>query len=633
MTVSDLGAAEARRPAERQAQVMRRRRVVFLGLVTATCLGLLGWMTRLLGGDGIDALDVVMLALYGGTLPWVIIGLWNAVIGVGLLHLRRDWLSAVLPIQGLDDDRSAITEATAIVMPVYNEDPQRVFRHLRVVESSLASTGHAAAFEIFLLSDSTDPEIAAEEERRFAAWQAISPYPHRIHYRRRVQNTRQKVGNIEEFCDSHGDRFEHMIVLDADSLMSGEAILRLVRLMQRNPRLGILQTLAVGLPSSSAFARIFQFGMRHGMRAYTTGSAWWQGESGPYWGHNAILRMSAFRAHCRLPRLAGSPPLGGEILSHDQVEAALMRAAGYDVRVLPVEGGSYEENPPSLLDFIKRDLRWCQGNLQYFKLIGWPIWRPLGRVQLALAILMYLSAPMWLGFIALGMTRLFAGGIDPQSNLAFSEALWSAVEWNEGVALFATMMAITFAPKIMGVLDIMLSAAKRRRYGGGSRMAAGALVELVFGMFVAPVVAVAQTIFIAGLFCGKRITWNAQMRDPREVRWGQALSTLWPQSLVGLAFVGTLAVFAPSMLPWAAPIVVAWLLAVPFAVVSAVPGLGRTLQRWRLCAVPEEFDTPAEIAAVQAPADREDIVGVLAAGGPVAPMLSNRIPVPLRPES
>ncbi|MDF1793726.1 MAG: glucans biosynthesis glucosyltransferase MdoH [Thalassobaculaceae bacterium] len=633
MAVSDLGAAPAQHPSGMQTQVMRRRRWTFLALVAVTCMALLAWMTRLLGSDGIDPLDVVMLALYAGTLPWVIIGLWNAVIGVALIHLRRDWLPSVLPLRGLDDDTSPVTAPTAIVMPVFNEDPVRVFRHLRVVETSLAATGQDAAFEIFLLSDTTDPDIAAEEERRFEAWRAVSSRPDRLHYRRRLDNARQKVGNIEAFCARWGDRFEHMIVLDADSLMSGDAILRLVRLMQHNPALGILQTLAVGLPSSSAFARIFQFGMRHGMRAYTTGSAWWQGDSGPYWGHNAILRMAPFRAHCHLPRLAGAPPLGGEILSHDQVEAAMMRAAGYEVRVLPIEGGSYEENPPSLLDFIKRDLRWCQGNLQYLKLIDWPLWRPLGRVQLALAILMYLSAPMWIGFIVLGMTRLFAGGIDPASGIAFSNSLWAAVQWNEGVALFATMMTITFAPKIMGVLDIMLSAAKRRRYGGGPRMVAGFVVEMLFGMLVAPVVAVAQTIFITGIIFGRRITWNAQMRDPRVVRWGQALSTLWPQTLIGIAVAGILAVHAPGMLPWAAPIVVAWVLAVPFAVGSAAPGLGRLLQRWRLCAVPEEVDTPAEVAAVQAPEERLDVPQILAAGGPVAPALNNRVPVPLRAES
>jgi len=631
--VSEFETAAPVRASDRPSRETRRRRLIFLGLVTTTCLALIAWMSRLLGADGLDIADGLMLALYAGTLPWVVIGLWNAVIGVALIHLRRDWLASVLPLKGLDDARSAVTARTAIVMPVFNEDPARVFRHLRVVEGALAATGQDAAFDLFLLSDTTDPEIAAEEERRFAAWRAVSARPDRLHYRRRLDNARQKVGNLEDFCERWGDRFEHMIVLDADSLMSGPAILRLVRLMQHNPTVGILQTLVVGLPAQSGFARIFQFGMRHGMRAYTTGSAWWQGDSGPYWGHNAIVRLDAFRAHCRLPRLAGEAPLGGEILSHDQVEAAMMRAAGYEVRVLPEEGGSFEENPPSLLDFIKRDLRWCQGNMQYLQLLDWPIWRPLGRVQLALAILMYASAPMWLAFIALGLSRLVASGVDPASGLAFSAALWSAVQWNEGVALFATMITLTFAPKIMGVVDILLSTAKRRRYGGGGRVLAGSLVELVFGMFIAPVMAVAQSIFIAGLFLGKRITWNAQMRDPREVRWGQAAMTLWPQTLIGFVMVGGLAQYAPSMLPWSAPLFLAWILAVPFAVASASPALGRVLQRWRFCAIPEEYDTPAEIAAAQAPDDRVDVTGVLAGGGPVAPVLTNRAPVPLRPES
>jgi membrane glycosyltransferase len=608
---------------------MARRRWGFLALVGATCLALFAWMARLLGADGFDLLDGAMLALYAGTLPWVVIGLWNAVIGVALIHGRRDWLRTVVPIRGLDDAASPVTTRTAVVMPVFNEDPARVFRHLRVIEAQLAASGYGAAFDIFLLSDTREPGIAAEEERRFAVWRATSPHPDRLHYRRREDNARQKVGNLEDFCERWGDAYEHMIVLDADSLMSGDAMVRLVRLMQHNPAIGILQTLIVGLPAASAFGRVFQFGMRHGMRAYTTGSAWWQGDSGPYWGHNAILRLEAFRAHCRLPRLAGSAPLGGDILSHDQVEAALMRASGHEVRVLPIEDGSYEENPPSLLDFIKRDLRWCQGNMQYLQLIDWPVWRPLGRLQLALAILMYLSAPMWIGFIALGIGRLVAGGVDPASGVAFSEQLWSAVSFNEGVALFATMMTITFAPKIMGVVDILLSAAKRRRYGGGARVAAGSLVELVFGMLVAPVMAVAQTIFITGLFFGTRITWEAQSRDPREVRWSQALATLLPQTLIGLALGTGLALYAPAMLPWAAPILVAWIFAVPFAVATAAPSVGRVLQRWRLCAVPEEFVTPPEVKAVQG--SDEPLVQV--GGGPVAPVVTARATVPARPES
>ncbi len=627
---------------------MARRRFVFLALVVGTCCALTAWMASLLGRDGFDLLDVVMLAFYAGTLPWVVIGLWNAMIGIALIHLDREWLRTVVPLSGLDEARSgpsviesrppSMASRTAIVMPVFNEDPDRVVRHLAAVEASLASGGDTTGYAFFLLSDSNDPEIVAEETRRFDAWRAASARPDRLHYRRRTDNARQKVGNLEEFCERWGDAFDYMLVLDADSLMSGGAIRRLVRMMDANPTLGILQTLIVGLPAKSGFARVFQFGMRHGMRAYTTGSAWWQGDSGPYWGHNAILRLLPFRRHCRLPRLAGSPPLGGEILSHDQVEASMMRAAGYEVRVLPIEDGSYEENPPSLLDFVKRDLRWCQGNMQYLSLLGWSVWRPLGRLQLALAILMYVSAPLWLGFIALGMVRVIAGGVDPANGLAFGQGVVDGVAWSEGVALFATMMTITFAPKIAGVLDILLSSAKRMRYGGGRRVAAGATLELLFGMLLAPVVAVAQTSFIAGLAFGQRITWGAQMRDVRVVTWRQAITVLWPQALLGLVAATALALQAPAFLPWAALLLLAWLLAVPFAVLTASPAVGAWLERYRVCAVPEEFHRPAEIETLRSRGRSLAPVGRSAGpGGPMAPSVGQGIGpsvvVPARPQS
>ncbi|NQW09944.1 MAG: glucans biosynthesis glucosyltransferase MdoH [Alphaproteobacteria bacterium] len=626
----ELGLVAARHDAV-EGRVLRRRRAVFAGLVGVSCLALFGWMARILGADGYDMVDLGMLALYAGTLPWVVIGLWNAIIGVALIQLAPDWLRRVLPLDGLEDVASPVTAPTAIVMPVYNEDPDRVIAHLRVIEASLAATDQDAAFEFFLLSDTQDPVFAAEEERLFAAWRRASTRPERLHYRRRLDNARQKVGNLESFCDRWGHRFRYMVVLDADSLMSGDAILRLTRLMERNPTLGILQSLVIGLPARSGFGRLFQFGMRHGMRSYTTGSAWWQGDAGPYWGHNAILRLKPFMAHCRLPRLAGEAPLGGDILSHDQVEAALMRAAGYDVRVLPVEGGSYEENPPTLLDFIKRDLRWCQGNMQYLGLLGWPVWRPLGRVQLALAVLMYLSAPFWMGFLFLGLIRLIATGHDPAAALAFMPAVQDRAASGEGIALFVTMMTITFAPKIMGVLDILLSADKRARYGGGARVLIGSLAESVFGLFLAPIMAVTQTFFIAGLFLGRRVIWSGQTRDPRAVAWHEAARALWPQTLIGALFVYGLAAWAPNALPWAVPILGAWLLSIPYAVLSASPRFGRALSRFGLCGTPEETATPPEIRAVlQAePLPRP----VLPSAGPLAPTSALGHAVPSRPES
>jgi len=620
---ADCGAASG------GAHVLARRRAIFFVLVSVTCLALFGWMVRLVGADGIDVFDTLVLALYGGTLPWVVIGLWNAVIGVMLIYLKHDWLSAVLPLDGLHEDTGEITVRTAIVMPVFNEDPERVFRHLRAIEASLQRTGQAHAFEIFVLSDTQVQAIWEDEERRFETWRLASSHPERLHYRRRLDNVGQKVGNLEAFCDRWGHDFEAMLVLDADSLMSGEAITRLARLMQRNPRLGILQTLVVGLPAASPFARMFQFGMRHGMRSYTTGSAWWQGDSGPYWGHNAILRLQPFIRHCRLPRLPGKPPLGGEILSHDQVEATLMRAAGYDVRVMPIEGGSYEENPPTLPDFIKRDLRWCQGNMQYVGLLGWKVWRPLGRLQLALAILMYLSPVMWMGFLLAGLARTMVTALFPQAAFTFAPAVWDRVASGEGVALFGTMMTIVFAPKILGVVDVMLSAGKRRRYGGGLRVLAGTAVELVFGALLSPIVAVAQTVFVIGLFFGKKVAWNVQARDLRVVAWSRAVRGLWLQTLCGLLFGAALWAWAPGALPWAIPLLAAWVLAVPFAVLTSSAAIGRAMRRIGLCAVPEEFEPMAEVADVMA----REPVQAAGASAAFAPAMTLGHAVPARPES
>ena len=230
-------------------------------------------------------------------------------------------------------------------------------------------TGEGAQFSYFVLSDTNDPAVAAAEERAVEAWKAADPDRDRIVYRRRSDNTGFKAGNVRDFCERWGKDYALMLPLDADSLMAGPEIVRLVRMMQAHPRIGILQSLVVGMPSSSAFARIFQFGMRHGMRAYTMGQAWWVGDCGPFWGHNALVRIKPFHEQCDLPILPGKPPLGGHVLSHDQVEATLMRRAGYEVRVLPEERGSWEENPPTMLEFAQRDVRWCQGNMQYIKLL------------------------------------------------------------------------------------------------------------------------------------------------------------------------------------------------------------------------------------------------------------------------
>lgn len=358
---------------------MRWRRRGFAVLVAASAAGLFWLMTRTLSTSGPDPLGIAMLGLFALTLPWTAIGFWNAVIGFLLMQFSRDPVSVVAPglQHGEADDQ--IVSSTALLICIRNEDTQLIRRNLEWMLDALVATGQAQCFHLYMLSDSNQPEIAAAEVQAAAALSQRFGSALEITYRRREHSEGFKAGNLREFCMRWGQAHSFAIVLDADSLMTPQSMLRLVRVMQRCPQIGILQTLVTGLPSASPFARIFQFGMRLGMRSYTLGSAFWQGDCGPYWGHNAILRLAPFIAHCELPMLRGSPPLGGHILSHDQVEAVLMRRAGFEVRVLPIEEGSWEENPPTLPEFIRRDLRWCQGNMQYFRLLGLPGLLPVSR--------------------------------------------------------------------------------------------------------------------------------------------------------------------------------------------------------------------------------------------------------------
>ncbi len=570
------------------------RRALFAALVLATTAGAAAGFAWLVGRDGLDLLDWLMLVFFGLTLPWVMIGFWCAVIGLLVLHLKADPVAHVTPMARDGDHSRPLLGRTALLMAIHDEDPQAVFRHLRATVESIDGAGVGDRFDIHVLSDTRDVAIAAEEQRLLEAWRAADALPGRLHYRRRETNTDHKTGNIWEWLDRAGAGYDYFVTLDADSLMSGRLLRRLVRIMDRHADLGILQTLITGLPSSSAFARVFQFGMRHGMRSYTTGSAWWMGDAGPYWGHNAIIRTRAFIRHCRLPHLPGEPPLGGLVLSHDQIEAALMRGAGYQVRVLPEEGGSFEVNPPTLPEFIRRDLRWCQGNMQYWRLLGAPGLRMMGRLQLALAILMYVAGPAWLLFMLAGFTKAMLIGLggDATGEPALLAGQWTPTIAAMGIGLFAIMMTVNLTPKLAGLIDVALRPQARRAYGGGPLLAASAVVELSASLVLGPAMAVAQAIFIAGLPFGRMVRWEAQMRDDHSVPLADAIRGLWPQALLGLILLSGFAFAMPAVLPWVMPIVLGLLLAIPFAWLSARPGFGRLLTRAGLCAIPEERRAP-----------------------------------------
>ncbi|WP_084327715.1 glucans biosynthesis glucosyltransferase MdoH [Salinarimonas rosea] len=585
----DAAGAVPSHTAERpvQTNAAGRRRLLVAGLTLAGFLALMIPAAAILAADGVGALDLVVLLAFAFGAPWTVLGLVNAGIGFAIARLARDPFAHVAPFAAAGDRRTPIRGRVAVFMTLRNEDAARAIRRLAIVRDSLAATGEGGAFDWFVLSDTSDPAIAAREESEVAAWRAAAGPGARIVYRRRTQNVGFKAGNVRDFLERWGARYEFMLPLDADSLMSGAEIVRMTRILEAHPEIGILQSLVVGAPSPSGFARIFQFGMRQGMRPYTLGAAWWTGDCGPYWGHNALVRIAPFREHCRLPVLSGGGPLSGAVLSHDQIEAVLMRRAGWEVRVLPREGGSWEDNPPTFLDFSKRDLRWCQGNLQYLHptLVGMKGLAPTSRLQLLFAIMMFAAVPAMT--LILALTPLLAATADP-------------ARFPVGAALgfYGAFLSLSLAPRALGVLDVALTPGGMAAYGGRRRFLASAAIEFVFSAFLGAAASLRLTLFILGLAFGRATVWNGQARDAHSLSWRDATRALWTTTAFGVAMTGLVLALVPAAWPIALVMCAGYLLAIPFAVLTADPAFGRALAGAGLCSIPEEITPPPEIAAL-----------------------------------
>ncbi len=567
------------------------RRIVFFTLVGLTIMAMIGLMASALSAGGFSPIDLLLVALFTITLPWLVIGFWNATIGLVIMRFSPDPAAAVTPAAGRVHGHEPIVSSTAILVCIRNEPPERVIRHIAPMIEGLVARGVGPQFHVYVLSDTADLAHAAIETRRFSelarAWHGRMT----ISYRRREINTGFKAGNIRDFCERWGHLHDYALVLDADSLMTADSVLRLVRIMQISPQLGILQSLVIGMPSTSAFARIFQFGMRLGMRSFTTGSAWWQGDCGPYWGHNAILRIAPFMKHCDLPVLGEGALIGGHVLSHDQVEAVLMRRAGYEVRVLAEEGESFEQNPPTLIEFVRRDSRWCQGNMQYWHLLTMPGIKAISRYQLTFALLMFLGSPGWIGLLLLGSAVVAAAGSGQ-----------AVIHADLGHLVLALVLLMWYAPKVATVIDILLRPELRSRFGGGIRFTAGVVTEVIVSQLLNSLMWLAHTFYFARLLSGRPVGWGAQARDDHQVPWSLAARQFWLHTLFGAVPLGLLALTVPAAIPYFFLIAGGPLLSIPFAVLSASPALGHALVRIGLGRLPEETAPPREMAALALPA-------------------------------
>ena len=480
-------------------------------------------MVDVLDGGGLSGLELALVVLFAVLFAGVSFGFWTVLAGLSVKLRGGDPFDLgrhTVPIP-------ETLPPTAVVMPIFHEDVERVFAGLRAVYRSLAQTGHVHDFHFFVLSDSHDPVVWLREEQAwFDFCREVNGFG-QIFYRRRRLAINRKSGGIADFCRRWGRAYRYLIVLDADSLMTGTTLVRLVALMEEHPRAGILQTVPSPVGARSLHARIQQFAQRLYGPLFAAGLNHWQLAEAAYWGHNAILRVAPFMEHCALPRLSGRGPLSGSLLSHDFVEAAWMRRAGFQVWLAPGLEGSFEELPPTLLDSLKRDRRWCQGNLQHGRLLAEPGLHGVQRLNLLLGIVAYAMAPLWLAFLVLSTlsaAQSRGAGFTRSALAALFHRGHAAPLTDTALGLFLLTVFLLLAPKLIAWGCALADGERRRSFGGAARLTASLLLETLYSACMAPILMVFHSGFLLTTLLGVRVTWKAQRRGEQETSLREAFA-------------------------------------------------------------------------------------------------------------
>ncbi len=529
-------------------------------------------------------LEYGQLTLFALLSAWVVTGFLTGLMGFWVM-LKGDRHS--LSARSVDSHTLAEDARTAIIMPICNEDVATVFAGLRATCESVAATGHGKTFDVFVLSDSYDPAIAAAER---AAWEelraALATSPKQpqveVYYRLRTRRTHRKAGNVADFCRRWGKDYKYMVVLDADSVMSGDCIVSMAKLMEANPQAGIIQTATQAIGHVTLHARAQQFASRVAGRLFTLGMQYWQLGESHYWGHNAIIRVEPFMKHCALAPIKGTGGLAGGIMSHDFVEAALMRRAGYHVWLVADLVGSYEQQPPDLLAELQRDRRWCQGNLQNARLMAEPGIHTVHRTMFVTGAMAYLSAPLWLAFITLG-TALWLSG-------ARMVADWNILP-GELMGLWAWTLCMLFLPRVLGVTAILMRG-EQQQYGGTLSLFKSAALESTLAILQAPIRMLAHSLFVVVALTGLKLDWKSPPREAAAVPWTEAARKLAPMSLVVAALAAAVAWVDGSALIWLLPVGLPLALSIPLTVLTSHIRMGEAARAQRLLLIPEESWSP-----------------------------------------
>lgn len=541
MPTQELGAAPPRPVLDPKpiADRLLRRRAALIAFTVVTSLAATLVMAMAFAADRFMILEMIALPLFASLFAWTAFSCASSAAGFVAMWREGRHRENGGPLP-------TVESRNAVLLPVYNEAPAPVFARLTAMLESLQTVQALDRFDVFVLSDTRDADVAAEEREAYDRLCARFGGVARLYYRRRVDNIDRKAGNIAEWVRRWGSAYDHMVVLDADSLMTGESLVRLAGAMEAAPGVGLIQTVPVIVNARTLFARLEQFASRLYGPMFARGLEWWSGAESSYWGHNAIIRVRAFAEQAGLPHLRGPKPFGGAIMSHDFVEAALMRRAGWEVRLAPELSGSYEESPPSLIDQIVRDRRWCQGNLQHIAVIAAQGLHPLSRFHLLRGFSTYLTAPLWLGLLTVGLLLAAFPTLAGSAAHEASVMAEAPMGWVLGASL-----ALLLAPKLMA-WALVLRSGQASSFGGAGRALVGVGLETLVSSLIAPIVLFAQTRSVIEILTGRDCGWATQRRDLDKLSIGEALRAHRTEAIFGLALVIVGLVFAPGAFIWIA---------------------------------------------------------------------------------
>lgn len=586
MPEQELGRFRRKRRPLRQGLATRVARFLTFGGATLLTAYACREMIAVVAVGGVTVLQGFMVALFTVAFGWIALSAAAAVAGVffGGARLRGK------PGVGID-------RTTALVMPVCNEDPARSFAALEAMALSLIESDSAAGFEIFVLSDTSKPDIYVKETAAFMRLRETLGDRLRVWYRRRTENVHRKAGNLQDFVMRWGGRYDFMIVLDADSLLASDTLLTLVREMAADSRLGLLQTVPRLTGAETLFGRLQQFAGAVYGPIVARGIAAWQGEDGNYWGHNAIIRVRAFASAAGLPTLPGRKPFGGMIMSHDFVEAAFLRRAGWSVRMLPTLGGSWEEAPPSLLDAAARDRRWAQGNIQHLGVIRAAGLSAPSRTHLAIGIFSYLASPIWLALIVVGLAvtvQIASARLQYFTDERSLFPHWPVFDSQRMLVLFVFSMAVLLTPKVLGLCRAIANR-ELRKVVGVTRLTLGVLMETLLSALYAPISMLIQTRQLLEILGGRDSGWAVQSRKRSSLPWLLLLKRHWLHTVIGCGIAYALVFVAPRLLIWMAPAIAGLALALPLSAASGSVLLARLSHFLGFLVIPEEEVVPPVI--------------------------------------